>query len=180
MNSRGLLLLGVSLLLSGCDTAQLSALVAPTKEPERLPAQEPLPTLDAHGWRVVDLSSRDHLASPVAAPSSRHEPSLSPGSSEGFRIPFASGSQHLGPQGRKAVAAAVKVLRSAPTIVLHGMTDDWGDTAFRDRLAFGRAVAVREALVAVGVPSSHIRILGRVTNTFARAVQITVGDDHAK
>ncbi|GAB6044318.1 OmpA family protein [Endothiovibrio diazotrophicus] len=175
--SRSLLLLGVSLLLSGCDTARLSVLVTPTKEPQELPVQEPTPTLDAHGWRVVDLSSRDQVAPASVA---RHESSASPNPSEVFRIPFASGSQHLGPQGRKAISSTASALRSAPTIVLRGMTDDWGDAAFRDRLAFGRAVAVREALVAAGVPSSHIRIVGRVTDTFARAVRITVGDDHAK
>ncbi len=171
-----LLVVGVSVLLAGCESALLSALMVSADPLPEQSAPEPLPTVDYRGWRVADLSRLDRAPSsgPVASP-----PRVTSPSRTRFRIPFAAGSQQLGPRGRKAVSGAAAAMGSSRIIVLRGMTDDWGDTAFRDRLAFGRAAAVRAALESAGIPRSRIRILGRVTDEFARAVRITLEDGHA-
>lgn len=177
MSVRVALLLGMTGLFAGCVPAHLSSLVAPA-EPAPPPQKvEPAPTLDLRGWRIADLSHLDRATSP-----SHPKPARAAATAQRsvFRIPFASGRQTLGPKGRAAVARVVEAMRDGRTVSLRGMTDDWGSEAFRDRLAFGRATAVRAALMTAGVPASRVRVLGRVTGEHARAVVVTSEDSHGR
>jgi outer membrane protein OmpA-like peptidoglycan-associated protein len=79
-------------------------------------------------------------------------------SDDHYVIPFSNGSQRLTDAGRGEAAAIAALAQHAETVELRGRV---GNRVLRDRdgrLALGRALAVRNELVAAGVPIARIKI----------------------
>lgn len=75
------------------------------------------------------------------------------------RVFFATDSAAIGPEGTQAInqaAAAAKDGRHR--VAVTGFTDRTGDQAHNEELAKNRAVAVRDALTAAGVPAANIEM----------------------
>jgi membrane fusion protein (multidrug efflux system) len=96
-------------------------------------------------------------------------------------IGFASGKSALDAAATKAVRdAAAALARGALVVAVTGYADRTGDTAANLELAKARAKAVRDALVAAGVPAERVRlsppveVTGTGTDAQARRVDIAV------
>lgn len=104
-------------------------------------------------------------------------------------IRFAPAGARLTPAGRAAVARAAALLKTAPNLPVrvNGYTDDLGDWDVNLTLSRRRSRAVRQALIANGVPAARITAVGwseehpKLPNTSAanraanRRAEITVG-----
>lgn len=78
---------------------------------------------------------------------------------------FDTNSTTLSQQANMTVSAAAAIAKSGPTRVeVSGFTDTEGNVAYNQALSVRRANAVRDALVANGVPAQSIRILGEGEN----------------
>ncbi len=76
------------------------------------------------------------------------------------RVYFASGSSALDEDGRASVQRAARTLSAglAARVALSGYVDASGNAATNSELAKHRALAVREALLAAGVPAEAVEL----------------------
>ncbi|HEY0767351.1 MAG TPA: OmpA family protein [Steroidobacteraceae bacterium] len=99
-------------------------------------------------------------ASPAQTPAQACERSLA-GMLAGEQIEFASGSAAIGARSGPLLDRLAKEARNCPgTIRIEGHTDTVGRSAFNRTLSEARAVAVRDALIARGVPAERLRARG--------------------
>jgi outer membrane protein OmpA-like peptidoglycan-associated protein len=93
---------------------------------------------------------------------------------------FASGKSELAAGAADALLDVVKGARGGKKVVISGFHDDQGNAARNAELARQRALAVREALIAAGVPDSQIRLdkpaqtAGTGNDAQARRVEIAL------
>ncbi|MFS2032903.1 OmpA family protein [Polaromonas sp. CT11-55] len=95
------------------------------------------------------------------------------------RFYFASGSADLAAGAVDAMTDLVKAAKDGRTLVISGFHDATGDTVKNAALARQRAVAVREALKAAGVPERQIELrkpeqLAGGNDAEARRVEISL------
>ncbi|WP_411886521.1 OmpA family protein [Polaromonas sp. YR568] len=95
------------------------------------------------------------------------------------RFYFGSGSADLAPGAVDAMADLVKAAKGGRTLVISGFHDATGDAAKNAALAKQRAVAVRDALKAAGVPERQIELkkpeqLAGGNDAEARRVEISL------
>jgi outer membrane protein OmpA-like peptidoglycan-associated protein len=78
-------------------------------------------------------------------------------------VQFATGSAEIQPGLTRTLDKVAAVIRQHPgmAIAVIGHTDSIGATAFNQRLSEQRAAAVRDALVARGVPAGQLTTTGR-------------------
>ncbi|MGQ2978414.1 MAG: OmpA family protein [Polaromonas sp.] len=93
---------------------------------------------------------------------------------------FASGEAELAAGAADALVDVVKGARGGKRVLISGFHDARGDAARNAELARKRAQAVREALIAAGVPDSQIRLdkparaAGTGSDAEARRVEIAL------
>ncbi|MDO8387540.1 MAG: OmpA family protein [Polaromonas sp.] len=93
---------------------------------------------------------------------------------------FASGEAELAAGAADALVDVVKGARGGKKVLISGFHDDKGNAARNAELARQRALAVREALIAAGVPDSQIRLdkpaqtAGTGSDAEARRVEIAL------
>jgi outer membrane protein OmpA-like peptidoglycan-associated protein len=93
---------------------------------------------------------------------------------------FASGEAELAAGAAEALVDVVKGARGGKKVVISGFHDTKGNAARNAELARQRALAVREALLAAGVPDSQIRLdkpaqtAGTGSDAEARRVEIAL------
>jgi outer membrane protein OmpA-like peptidoglycan-associated protein len=96
------------------------------------------------------------------------------------RFYFASGNADLAAGAVDAMADLVKAAKGGRTLVISGFHDATGDAAKNAALAKQRAVAVRDALKAAGVPERQIelkkpeQLAGGGSDAEARRVEISL------
>jgi hypothetical protein len=111
----------------------------------------------------------------VTAPAATPAPAFALPASVFFDVNLAT----IGEEGRKVIAAAAAFAKAGAKIDLTGYTDKTGDAARNEELAKERALAVKAALVAAGVPESSIGmkppafVTGSTEDRMARRVDIT-------
>jgi outer membrane protein OmpA-like peptidoglycan-associated protein len=75
------------------------------------------------------------------------------------KVYFDTGSATVGPDGNTMISAAADAIKKDNLkVVVTGYTDQTGDTAKNEELAKNRAMAVRDALKAAGVPETNIEL----------------------
>jgi outer membrane protein OmpA-like peptidoglycan-associated protein len=96
------------------------------------------------------------------------------------KVYFEVGQAALGDDAKKAIAGAVDAIKKdSAKVDITGYTDKTGDPAANETLAKNRAVAVRDALTAAGVPEASITmkppffVTGAANDAEARRVDIT-------
>src|SRR5204863_8924803 len=78
-----------------------------------------------------------------------------------WQIEFTSGSASIDARSGPLVDRLAQEARSCPgTLRIEGHTDPVGRSAFNRRLSQARAAAVRDALIARGVPAERLRARG--------------------
>jgi outer membrane protein OmpA-like peptidoglycan-associated protein len=93
---------------------------------------------------------------------------------------FASGKADLAAGAAEALVDVVKGARGGKKVVVSGFHDAKGNAARNEELARQRALAVREALTAAGVPEHQIRLekpaqtAGTGSDAEARRVEIAI------
>ncbi|MES2685326.1 MAG: OmpA family protein [Pseudomonadota bacterium] len=96
------------------------------------------------------------------------------------RFYFASGDAELAAGAADALVDVVKGARGGKKVLISGFHDAKGNAARNAELARQRALAVREALIAAGVPDSQIRLdkptqtAGTGSDAEARRVEIAL------
>ena len=111
----------------------------------------------------------------VTAPAATPVPAFALPASVFFDVNLAT----IGDEGRKVIAAAAAFVKTGAKIDLTGYTDKTGDAARNEELAKERALAVKAALVAAGVPETSIGmkppafVTGATEDRMARRVDIT-------
>ena len=115
------------------------------------------------------------VEAPVAAPVTPPAVVTLPAS-----VYFETGSAAIGDEGKATLAGAAAIVAAeGGNVALTGHTDKTGDAAANEELAKQRALAVRDALVAAGVPEASIVmqapmfVTGAVDDRAARRVDIT-------
>ena len=131
------------------------------------------------GWQFLSKPT------PVPVPEVRPAPITAPAATpaRAFALPasvfFDVNLATIGDEGRKVIAAAAAFVKTGAKIDLTGYTDKTGDAARNEELAKERALAVKAALVAAGVPESSIGmkppafVTGATEDRMARRVDIT-------
>lgn len=98
------------------------------------------------------------------------------------KVYFETGSASVGPDSAKLIVAAADVIKKdGLKVAITGYTDKAGDTAKNEELAKSRALAVRDALTAAGVPVGNldmktplfVEIGGTTSDAEARRVEIS-------
>jgi outer membrane protein OmpA-like peptidoglycan-associated protein len=96
------------------------------------------------------------------------------------KVYFDVGQAALGDDAKKAIAGAVDAIKKdSAKVDITGYTDKTGDAAANETLAKNRAVAVRDALTAAGVPEASISmkppffVTGAANDAEARRVDIS-------
>ena len=104
------------------------------------------------------LAACDSTPAPVAAAAPKP-----PAEPRTFSLFFASGSTRLSPQAMTLVEEAAAAAKARPNarIACVGQTDTAGAAAYNLVLSRRRAEAVRDALVAQGIPRESITVSGR-------------------
>lgn len=96
------------------------------------------------------------------------------------RFYFATGSAAVTPEAQPALADIARAVAGGRSVIVSGFHDVTGDAATNEELAKQRALAVRDALVAAGVPQEKIELRKpQVTqadgnNAEARRVEVTL------
>lgn len=78
-----------------------------------------------------------------------------------FVLYFVEGTTTLAPDSVATLEALRRAVTSNSDVVITGYTDTTGDAASNDRLSLARAVEVRAALVADGLPVGNAKTTGR-------------------
>jgi outer membrane protein OmpA-like peptidoglycan-associated protein len=134
--------------------------------PERTPKQLSLPT------PIAPIVARTVPETPAIKRTQR------------WALHFSLGSSRLGTASRVMLNEVVSALNAHPLlrISIQGHTDLVGAQRFNKRLASGRARAVRDALLALGIPGARIEPLAAncciehppITNPSARRVDVLI------
>ena len=119
---------------------------------------------------------------PVALAAAAAEPEIAPVGAALAKIHFAVGQSALSDGDKDAIAKTLAELALNPNaiVLLSGFHDPSGDAAQNAELAKGRAVAVRDALVAGGIAADRIKLrkpestLGSGSAEEGRRVEIRV------
>ncbi|MEZ4470542.1 MAG: OmpA family protein [bacterium] len=94
-------------------------------------------------------------------------------------VPFPFASARPEPEAAPLLAEMAAILREHATVrgvLIEGHTDDRGTEAFNLRLSLERALAIREALVAAGIPAGRIEVMGHGETSPVVAVDGLAGD----
>jgi outer membrane protein OmpA-like peptidoglycan-associated protein len=78
-----------------------------------------------------------------------------------FDLYFVEGTTQLTPESQPTLDALRKIVTAASDVQITGHTDTTGDAASNDKLSLDRAIQVRAALVAQGLPVANARVTGR-------------------
>jgi outer membrane protein OmpA-like peptidoglycan-associated protein len=143
------------------------------------PSKAPVPEMKAPPAATAPAPAPAPAAAPAPAPATAAAPAAMalPAS-----VYFEMGSAAIGEEGAKSIAAAAALLKSEGAKAdLTGYTDKTGDPAKNEELAKDRAKAVKEALMAAGLPEASIGmkppafVTGSTEDRAARRVDITKG-----
>lgn len=169
MNGTHTLALAGLLVLAGCAServvllpsadGQQSAVVVRTAGGEqRLTQPYAAAAVGPGGHTVTYAASAEHVDGRFAGAIAAQPPRpLS------FIVYFIEGSDALTPESAEAFAKVKAALQARPAaeILVVGHTDRVGSVPYNDELALKRAQAVKEALVAAGLPAQGIDTAGR-------------------
>jgi outer membrane protein OmpA-like peptidoglycan-associated protein len=155
---------------------------AMTPEPTPPPAAA-TPTPEAPNTAAAPAPAPDAAAAAAATAAAAASASASAPAAAGEGLPakvyFGVGQATLSDEAKKAIAGAVEAIKTGDAKVdLTGYTDKTGNAAQNEALAKRRAAAVKEALVAGGVPDANIgmkppeSITGAANDAEARRVEI--------
>lgn len=78
-----------------------------------------------------------------------------------FNLYFVEGTTDLTPDSQPTLDALRKVVTPTSDVQITGHTDTTGDAASNDKLSLDRAIQVRAALVAQGLPVANAKVTGR-------------------
>jgi len=78
-----------------------------------------------------------------------------------FTLYFVEGTTQIAPESAVTLEALRKAITPASDIQITGHTDTTGDAASNDKLSLDRAVEVRAALAAAGLPVGEAKVTGR-------------------
>ncbi|MBV9509962.1 MAG: OmpA family protein [Caulobacteraceae bacterium] len=78
-----------------------------------------------------------------------------------FTLYFVEGTTELAPDSLPTLEALRRAIGPASEVQITGHTDTTGDPASNDKLSLDRAVEVRSALVADGLPVGNAKVTGR-------------------
>jgi outer membrane protein OmpA-like peptidoglycan-associated protein len=78
-----------------------------------------------------------------------------------FTLYFVEGTTNLAPESVATLDELRKIVTPTSDVQITGHTDTTGDPADNDKLSLDRAIAVRSALVAEGLPVGNARVTGR-------------------
>ena len=78
-----------------------------------------------------------------------------------FVLYFVEGTTQLAPDSVATLEALRRAVTPSSDVVITGYTDTTGDAASNDKLSLARAVEVRAALVADGLPVANAKTTGR-------------------
>lgn len=78
-----------------------------------------------------------------------------------FTLYFIEGSTSLTPESAPVLDELRRVVSPASDVQITGHTDTTGDAAANDKLSLDRAIEIRAALVADGLPVANARVTGR-------------------
>ena len=86
-----------------------------------------------------------------------------PARPQSFTLNFVEGSNELTDESKRVLESVLPDIRkhAVPDIVVIGHTDSVGTDAYNDKLSLQRADAVRDALIARGIPAGDIVAEGR-------------------
>jgi outer membrane protein OmpA-like peptidoglycan-associated protein len=156
----GRLVLGLSLGLGIADLAWLDLALAPRVLAEPPPQEEPAPrelAATAGGEQLPEPRIPEPSVDVPEAPGSEAGVAT-PGEEPRVQVHFASASAWLDREARARVRAVVAAAPKGARFALEGHADPRGADAFNRALSRHRAVAVRDLLVALGVPRGRVRI----------------------
>jgi outer membrane protein OmpA-like peptidoglycan-associated protein len=89
-----------------------------------------------------------------------------------FTLFFIEGTTQLTPESAPTLDELRHLVTAASDVQITGHTDTTGDAASNDKLSFDRAIQVRAALVAQGLPVANARVTGRGE----RELRVPTGD----
>ena len=87
--------------------------------------------------------------------------SAMPAPAEVFTLYFVEGTTTLTPESAPTLEALRKAITPISDVQITGHTDTTGDPAGNDKLSLDRAIEIRAALVADGLPVANARVTGR-------------------
>jgi outer membrane protein OmpA-like peptidoglycan-associated protein len=84
-----------------------------------------------------------------------------PAPAQVFTLYFVEGTTTLTPDSASTLEALRRVVAPTSDVQITGHTDTTGDAASNDKLSLDRAIEIRAALVADGLPVANARVTGR-------------------
>jgi outer membrane protein OmpA-like peptidoglycan-associated protein len=78
-----------------------------------------------------------------------------------FTLYFIEGTTQVAPESAATLDALRKLVTPTSDVQITGYTDTTGDAASNDKLSLDRAIEIRAALVAEGLPVRNARVTGR-------------------
>jgi outer membrane protein OmpA-like peptidoglycan-associated protein len=87
--------------------------------------------------------------------------SAMPAAPQVFTLYFVEGATQLTPESAPTLEALRRIVTPTSDVQITGHTDTTGDAAGNDKLSLDRAVQIRAALVADGLPVANARVTGR-------------------
>jgi outer membrane protein OmpA-like peptidoglycan-associated protein len=156
------------LLLGGCVSERVVLLPSPDDRPTAVVVR------DARGEVVLDkpyagVQRRAGEISPVQSSPAEVDKwfgaalAAQPLKPRSFTLYFAGGAEMLTPESEAELATIKREIagRPASEVMVIGHTDTVGGLEANDKLSLKRATAVREILIAAGVPGEKIETAGR-------------------
>ncbi|MEW5727035.1 MAG: OmpA family protein [Pseudomonadota bacterium] len=120
------------------------------------------------GWQKDDIDRcrtayRTAMGQLEARPVAQLPPPQMPAEVERFQVYFPFDSAQLTPSGQRVIAAAAEDIRreNATQVEVTGHADRAGDDDYNRRLSAQRAQAVKQVLVAQGIPADRIETQAR-------------------
>ena len=137
----------------------LNGVVTVKADKEQVELSAPYATADVKGGKTVaSMTTADDV-------NRRYGPVLKalPPKPRSYVVFFLLGDLELTPESKQMLETIKQEIAAMPAadIVVIGHTDRYGSTGFNDQLSLKRARLVRNALVAIGVPSDKIELAGR-------------------
>ncbi|MGV0949578.1 MAG: OmpA family protein [Azonexus sp.] len=162
------LIIVAGLLLGGCVSERVVLLPSPDDRPTAVVVR------DARGEVVLDkpyagVQRRAGEISPVQSSPAEVDKwfgaalAAQPLKPRSFTLYFAGGAEMLTPESEAELATIKREIagRPASEVMVIGHTDTVGGLEANDKLSLKRATAVREILIAAGVPGEKIETAGR-------------------